>query len=79
MGKGRDKRAERDIRPMRPIRLIRPIGLIERHGDYGTSRCGGSPFHENSTGWHGLLKRWNENGAAFEQKRCTVDGYFQKK
>ena len=60
------------MRPIRLIGLIRPIGLIgpirptERHGDSYTSQCGGSPFHENSTGWHGLLKRWNENGTALE-------------
>ena len=40
MGKGRDKRAEKDIRPIGPIRLIglkRPIRLSERHGDYETA------------------------------------------
>ena len=69
------------MRPIRLIGLIGPIGLMrpirligptERHGDYGTSRCGGSPFHANSTGWHGLLKRWNENGAALMDERLSV-------
>ena len=32
----------------------------------------GGPFHENSTGWHGLLKRWNENGAVLMDERLSV-------
>ena len=74
-GKARHKRAtraKRDIRPIGPIRLIRLIRPIKRHGvtrrhDMASLRVRSHTaiMAPHSADWHGLLKRWNKNGAAF--------------